>query len=62
MHSRSDFDLYNRHYKDELSLTNPRNALHHGEHLQTNKVDAQCDKLTTDRTKLSDSASRWQID
>ena len=34
--------------KDQLSLTNPRDALHHGNVLQTNKVDAQCDKRTTE--------------
>jgi len=43
------------YYKDQLSLTNPSDELHHGERavLQTNKVDAQCDKLATDRTKLT---------
>jgi len=35
--------------KDQLSLTNPRDALHHGERA-ANKVHAQCDKL---RTELS---------
>jgi len=30
--------------KDQLSLTNPRNALHHWERA-ANNVDAQCDKL-----------------
>jgi len=36
--------------QQESAVTNPRDALHHGERvaLQTNKVDAQCDKLTTD--------------
>jgi len=29
-------------YKDQLSLTKPHNVL------QTNKVDAQCDKLATE--------------
>jgi len=33
--------------KDQLSLTNPRDMLHHGNVLQTDKVDAQCDKLAT---------------
>jgi len=43
-------------YKDQLSLTNPRDALHHGERaaMQTNKVDAQCDKFATE---VSDNAS-----
>jgi len=36
-----------RLYKDLLSLTNPRDALHHGEHA-ANEVDAQCDKLATE--------------
>jgi len=33
-----------------MSLTKPRDALHHGKHavLQTSKVDAQCDKLVTE--------------
>ena len=33
--------------KDQLWLTNPRDALHHGERA-ANKVDAQCDKLATE--------------
>jgi len=31
----------------QLSLMNPRDALHHGDVLQT-KVDAQCDKFVTE--------------
>jgi len=34
--------------KDQLSLTNPCNALHHDECAAKNKVDAQCDKLATE--------------
>ena len=33
--------------EDRLSLPNPRDAMHHGNVLQTNKVDVQCDKLST---------------
>jgi len=35
------------HDKYQLSLTNSRDALYHGNVLQT-KVDAQCDKLATE--------------
>jgi len=34
--------------KDHLSLTNPRDALHHGERTANNNVDAQCDKVATE--------------
>jgi len=37
----------NNNYKYQLSMTNPRDALHHANVLQT-KVDAQCDKLATE--------------
>jgi len=54
--------LYKSNYKDQLSLTNPRDALHHGERpvnkdgfiiiiiiiMQTNNVDTQCDELATE--------------
>jgi len=36
--------------KDQLSLTNPRDVLHHGERAANNKVDVQCDKLATGLT------------
>jgi len=39
------------YYKHQLSLTNPRDALHPGKNvLPTNKVDAQRDKLATELT------------
>jgi len=31
-----------------MSLTNPRDALHHGKKVLQTKVDAQCDKLATE--------------
>jgi len=35
-------------YEGQLSLTNSRDAFHHGERAaNTNKVDDQCDKLAT---------------
>jgi len=34
--------------RDQLLLTNPRDALHHGKRSATNKVDAQCDKLAAE--------------
>jgi len=48
-------DLLHKCDKDQLSLRNPRDALHHARvmrcitanMLQTKKVDAQCDKLAT---------------
>jgi len=36
-----------RKNKDQLSMTNPRDALHHGERA-ANKVDVQCDNLATE--------------
>ena len=38
------------HYinKDHLSLTNPRDALQHGQRAANNKVGTQCDKLATE--------------
>jgi len=36
--------MHEQNNKDQLSLTNTRDALYYGV-LQTSKVDAQCDKL-----------------
>jgi len=42
--------MYSILHKDQLSLTNPRDALHHGERAATNQVDAECDNLATELT------------
>jgi len=50
-------DALAKYNKDQLSLTNPRDALHYGERAANNKVDALC-KKTCDRAKLKRFASK----